>query len=79
MKLARSGNWIYYLSKNKISVPGHSNIILWLSPERMFYSRLLLKVLTKKKRFDEIFVGNEHLGRMLEYLAFIHRAKVGYY
>ena len=79
LKLARSGNWIYYLSKNKISVPGHSNIILWLSPERMFYSRLLLKVLTKKKRFDEIFVGNEHLGRMLEYLAFIHRAKVGYY
>ena len=40
---------------------------------------LTWNILKKKKKYDEIFVGEERFGKVLERLSFIHKAKVSYY
>jgi GT2 family glycosyltransferase len=79
LKLARSGNWVTYLSKGSLEIPRHSNIsAVTLSPER-FYLKAVWSILKKKKRYDEVLVGEERIGNILERLSFIHKAKIGYY
>jgi GT2 family glycosyltransferase len=79
IKLARAGNWVWYYSTGDIEIPDHSNIISVSIPERFFYFKTAVKILTKKKKFDEIFVGEERFGNILERFSGIHGAKVGYY
>lgn len=79
IKLARGGNRVWYYSKMGIEVPNHSNIVSIIIPENLFYFKTALKILTKKKKFDEIFVGEERFGKVLEKLSFIHKARIGYY
>lgn len=79
LKLARNGNWVSFFRKNDVQIPNHSNIMAISFDKGNFYLNTTFKILTKKKRFDEIFVGNERYGRILEALAFIHKAKVRYY
>jgi len=35
--------------------------------------------LKKKKKFNEIWVGDKKLGKLLEHLKFIHKAEIKYY
>lgn len=79
IKLARGGSWVWYYSKGDLEIPKHSNIVSVIIPERFFYFKTAVKILTKKKRFDEIFVGEERFGNMLERFSGIHGAKIGYY
>jgi len=79
MKLARGGNWVWYFPKERVRVPSHANIISVTPPGQHFYLATAFSILKKKKRFDEIFVGDEVFGKVLEKLAFVHKAKVRYY
>jgi GT2 family glycosyltransferase len=79
VKLARGGNWVWYFLKERIEVPQHSNIITITPPEQYFHAATAFRILKKKKRFDEIFVRDEVFGKVLEKLAFVHKAKVKYY
>lgn len=79
LKLARGGNWIWFFTKNGEQIPIHSNIITVASDKGNFYLNTTFRILTKKKRFSEIFVGGEKFKRALEALSFIHKAKVRYY
>ena len=79
IKLARGGSWVWYYSRGDLEVPKHSNIVSVIIPERFFYFKTAVKILTKKKRFDEIFVGEERFGNILERFSGIHGAKIGYY
>ena len=54
VKLARLGNWIFYYSKGGLKIPSHSNIISISIPDNFFYLKAAIKVLTKKKKFDEV-------------------------
>lgn len=79
IKLAREGNWVWYFFKEHLDVPAHSNIIAVGLPSKNFYFSTMFRILKKKKRFDEIFVGGERLGKFLEATAFIHKARINYY
>lgn len=79
IRMARSGDWVWYFSKEELKLPHHSNIIYKRIPSERFYLNAVFQILKKKKRFSEIFVGEERLGRFLERLSFIHKAKVSYY
>ena len=79
VKLARGGNWVWYFLKERVKVPNHSNIITVTPPAQHFHLATAFKILKKKKRFDEIYVGEEAFGKVLEKLSFIHKAKVKYY
>jgi len=78
MPEARLGFWVWCFSNKRLALPEHSNIIANVF-DRYFYLKTLWKVLTKKKRFSEIFVTDERFARVLEKLAFIHKAKVHIY
>lgn len=79
VKLAKNGNWIWFFVKEGIDMPAHANIRIVVTGMKNFYLKVVLKILTKKKRFDEIFVGDEKFGKFLDALQFIHKAKVRYY
>jgi GT2 family glycosyltransferase len=79
VKLARDGNWVWYFQKERLEVPAHSNITAVEPPAKNFYLVTAFRILKKKKRFSEIFVGGENFGRALAALSFIHKAKVKYY
>lgn len=79
VRLARSGNWVSFFVRDDMIIPDHSNIKKIGPVKGNFYLNTTLKILTKKKRFGEIFVGEEKFGRLLEALKFIHKAKVRYY
>jgi hypothetical protein len=79
MKLARGGNRVWYFPKERVDAPVHSSIITVDPPRSRYYLATAFRILKKKKRFDEIFVGSEAFGRVLERLSFIHKAKVRYY
>jgi GT2 family glycosyltransferase len=79
MKYARGGNWVAFYSKEPLELPRHSNIRYAALPADRFHLRAAFDVLKRKKKFDEIYVGEERFGRLMEYLSFIHKARVGYY
>ena len=79
MRLARGGNWVWYFTPNAIDVPAHSNIRSVCLPERLFLLNAIFHIMKKKKKFNEIIVGNERFGNLLNSLGFIHKAKVSYY
>ncbi|MFH1190130.1 MAG: glycosyltransferase family 2 protein [Candidatus Omnitrophota bacterium] len=79
LKLARSGNWVWFFTKDREEIPEHSNITAIAAGKGNFYLNTAFRILTKKKRFSEIFVGEEKFGRLLEAVSFIHKAKVRYY
>lgn len=79
LRLARDGNWVWYFLKERLDVPKHSNIIAVEPPSRYYHLSTAFRILKKKKRFDEIFVGDQLFGKVLERLEFIHKAKVRYY
>ena len=79
LRSARSGNWVFFYGKDTAILPEHSNIVRRRLPEKYFYLTALFNILKKKKKFDEIFTGNEAFGEILKRLSFIHKAKVGYY
>jgi hypothetical protein len=79
LRAARGGNWVWYFTKEKMEVPAHSNIIAVPPPISNYHLTTAFRILKKKKRFDEIVVGDPSFGRVLEALEFIHRAKVKYY
>ena len=76
VKLARGGSWVWYFLKGHLAVPPHSNIIAVEIGADNFYLDAIFKILKKKKRFDEIYVGGERLFGILKWLSFIHKAKV---
>jgi len=78
MPVARLGLWVWCFSLKPLALPVHSNIIANVF-DRYFYLKTLWKVLTKKKRFSEIFVTDERFAKVLEKLAFVHKAKVHSY
>lgn len=79
LKLARQGNWVWYFLKERLEVPSHSNIISVMVGEDKFLIKALFRILKKKKKFNEIFVGDEKTARILKWLDFIHKANVEYY
>ena len=79
LKLARLGNWIWYFYKNSINLPRHSNIKFMHLKDKWFYPKAIFMILKKKKRFSEIFVGDERWARVLNNLKFIHNAEIKYY
>lgn len=79
LALARMGNWVWYFRNRRGDAPRHSNIIIKDLPGEWFYQRAIFNILKKKKRFNEIFVGQESVGKILERLKFIHKATVKYY
>jgi GT2 family glycosyltransferase len=78
MPEARLGLWVWYFSDKRLALPEHSNIIANVF-DKHFYLKTLWKVLTKKKRFSEIFVTDERFANILKKLYFIHKAKVQSY
>ncbi len=79
LKLARLGNWVWFFFKDAVAMPEHSNIIKVSLDQDNYYIKSAFRILKKKKKFDEIYVGNEVFGRVMDKLGFIHRAKVRYY
>ena len=79
MPRTRGGSWVWCFSREPVGLDSHSNIIPVELPARKFYPSVVWKIVTKKKKYDEIFVGEESLGRILEKLFFLHKAKVSYY
>ncbi len=79
IKLARAGNWVWCFSKEDVKFPAHSNIIYNKLPPKNFYLKMIFNILKKKKKFDEIFVGEERFGKILEKFSFLHKAKISYY
>ncbi len=79
LKLARSGNWIWFFARGALRLPAHSNITNVALGDRNFFLKTTFRILKKKKKFSEIFVGQERFGRFLEAMTFIHKAKVRYY
>lgn len=79
LKLARLGNWVWYFYRDSIDVPRHSNIQSTRLKDGWFYPKTLFTILKKKKKFNEIFVGNERLAGVLNNLKFIHNAEIKYY
>lgn len=79
MKLARNGNWVWYFSHGSMKLPGHSNIVSVELPVKNFYLAVIFRILKKKKKFDEIYVGDERFGRVLDKLSFMHKARINYY
>ena len=79
MDLARKGNWVWYFVKDPIAVPKHSNIIINYFPTRWFYPQVIFSILKKKKKFNEIFVGDGKIAKLLSGLSFIHKAAIKYY
>jgi GT2 family glycosyltransferase len=78
MPQVRLGLWVWYFSNKRLALPEHSNIIANVF-DRYFYLKTLWKVLTKKKRFSEIFATDEKFAGVLKSLSFIHKAKVQSY
>lgn len=79
IKLARNGNWVWYVSKDSINIPSHSNIRFVQLGEKFFFMKAIFTILKKKKKFDEIFAGSEKLVGVLNNISFFHNAKVSYY
>ncbi|MCX5677921.1 MAG: glycosyltransferase family 2 protein [Candidatus Omnitrophica bacterium] len=79
IKLARDGNWVWFFAKDEVKMPVHSNITMVTADKNNFYMNTAFKILTKKKRFSEIFVGGQKFWKFLDALSFIHKAKVRYY
>lgn len=79
LKLARGGNWIWYFYKGSIDIPHHANIQFAQIKDKWFYPKAIFMILKKKKKFNEILVGNERLAGVLDNLKFIHNAEVKYY
>ncbi len=79
MKVARGGSWVWYYSRAGVNIPNHSNIISERIDDKNFYLKAVIRILTKKKKFDEILVGEEGFGKILEKFSFIHKAKISYY
>ena len=79
MRLARDGNWVHYFFFGSPELPEHANIAKIALPENGFYANVLFNILKKKKRFNEIFVGDDRFARLLGALGFIHKAKIKYY
>lgn len=78
LKKARTGNWVWCFTQKAYDAP-HSNIRVVMLEGRNFYLDTVIRIITKKKKFDEIFVGGEGLARALNWIKFIHGARVGYY
>lgn len=79
LALARLGNWVWYFRRRQANGPRHSNIIIKNLPGDWFYLKAIFGILKKKKKFNEIFVGGEGVGRVLSKLSFIHKATIKYY
>lgn len=79
IRLARNGNWVWYFLKEHLEMPQHSNIKVVEFPQKYFYLKTIFGILKKKKKFDEIFVGDKNLFNVLDKISFIHKAKVSYY
>lgn len=79
MKLARGGSRVWYYSRDGVNIPNHSNIIYERLDNKNFYLKAIIRILTKKKKFDEILVGEEGFGKIMEKFSFIHKARIGYY
>jgi GT2 family glycosyltransferase len=75
MPEARRGFWVWCFSDRPIKLPRHSNIIFNVYAKH-FYIKALWKILTRKKRFSEIFVTNGAFANILKRLSFIHKGKV---
>jgi GT2 family glycosyltransferase len=78
MPKVRLGLWVWCFSNKRLALSEHSNIIANIF-ERSFYLKTLWKILTKKKRFSEIFVTDERFLEVLKKLSFIHKAKAQSY
>ena len=77
---ARAGNWVYFLSKGGLDgLPEHSNISQVKIGDDSYHLKVLYRILTKKKKFNELFVSEGKFGRIIRYLSFIHKAKVTTY
>ena len=80
LKSARDGNWVWYFLKGgEGEFPLHSNIVSVKIPDKNFYLKAIFGIVKKKKKFDEIFVGNEKAASVLRSLEFLHKAKVSCY
>ncbi len=79
MKLARGGDLVFYFFVGQPAIPEHSNIIKIKMQEDRFRIDALFGILKKKKKFSEIFVRDEKLRSILNYLKFIHKAEIRYY
>ncbi len=79
IRLARDGNWVHVFMKERLDIPAHSNIVAVELKPKNFYINAAFQILKKKKRFSEIYVGEEAFGRFLDALSFLHKAKVRYY
>jgi len=79
LNLARLGNWVWYFRSRPAEGPRHSNIVIKDLPGDWFYPKAIFGILKKKKKFNEIFVGVESVGRILNKLKFVHKAKIRYY
>lgn len=76
--LARKANWVWIFSMNalpEIGLPEHGNIRIFKYPAAFFNIRSLARVLTRKKKFDSIYVTNPKMKGLLSIFKFIHRAK----
>lgn len=79
VKSARSGNRIWFYSKDKLQLPEHSNIMKVELGDKHFFVRSIFNVIKKKKKFDEILVSDARLAKALEASRFFHNARVVYY
>ena len=79
VNLARGGNWVWYFVKDPIAIPKHSNIIIKYFPDDWFYPKTIFNIMKKKKKFSEIAVGDQRIGKFLSVLKFIHKAEIKYY
>jgi GT2 family glycosyltransferase len=79
LSLARAGNWVWCFSREKLALPAHANIRYLVVPGRKFYPVAFFMVFKRKKKFDEMYLGDEKVGRLAGCFSFIHNAKIGYY
>lgn len=79
LKSVRNGDWVWYISRDPVRAPRHSNIQFTILGEKWFYLNAVIMILKKKKKFNEIFVGDRRLGNVLSNVGFLHKAKINYY
>jgi len=78
LSLARAGHIVWIISKgesmNKLNT--HSNIYIYVLPEFCFNILSFWRVLKRKKKFNKVYVDDEHYGRALNKFKLFHKAEV---
>jgi len=76
IKKLKPNNWVYIASKNAFDFQSEYSRLKTLHFKGLFTLKVLLKILFKKKRYDEIYCDDTSLYRFISLLKPFHKASV---